>query len=55
MNHCNLFIAHISAPIPNGPSLSYTMFSSYCNTLLINEGFLYFDIVIPFQIQHLGC
>ncbi len=34
----SLFIAHISTSIPDGPSLSYMMFFSSCNTLLHNAG-----------------
>jgi hypothetical protein len=37
MIHC-LFIAHISAPTPNGPSLSYMMFPSSYNILLCKVG-----------------
>jgi hypothetical protein len=38
VTYCSLFIAHILAPFLNGPSLSYMMFLSSCNTLLHNVG-----------------
>ncbi len=40
MIYCSLFIAHISTPALNGPSLSYTMFLSFTNTLLCNAGYV---------------